>query len=246
MSILINESGKKFDYYVQALKNQFDGLGTLIKASTKEVFIMRREQTPMFKSIPLNKIMVGHFYLINYNYNGNKLYCPILSIDYRVSTNNKHNLYAINLDYLPFEYKSIFFNNFFNSFEGIFNNNKDVSNVFEEKSLPVNFELMFNMLKRNGGFEYSITAFDITKINECFLVSTNLLYLLINVHMREVNIALMKENMKNYENNIDKSKKMEKTIKSLEEMSETYDTDVKQYYKRLKQIENNYKLFENG
>ena len=64
--------------------------------------------------------------------------------------------------------------------------------------------------------------------------------------MRKVNIALMKENMKNYENNHERYIKLNDTIIELEKMSESYDTDVKEYYKRLKQIENNYKLFENG
>ena len=61
--------------------------------------------------------------------------------------------------------------------------------------------------------------------------------------MRTVNIALMKDNMKNYEDNHEKSIKLKDTITKLEEMKESYDNDVKGYYKRLKQIESNYKLF---
>lgn len=244
MSILIESNDKRFMNYVSALRGQFNkNLDLLVKESNKELFSMRRNQNDNFKSININKINTGRFYLINYNYNGNNVYCPIFSIDYRISTNNKHNLFAVNLDYLPFEYKSMFFNNIYNNYSSIFDNNSDSKNVIEEKSLPINFELMFNLLKNGGGYEYAITAFDINKINECFLISTNILYVLIHCHMRSVNIALMKETMKNYEQGDDKFSKLKETISELEKMSESYDTDMKQYYKRLKQIENNYKLF---
>ena len=63
--------------------------------------------------------------------------------------------------------------------------------------------------------------------------------------MRKINIALMKQNMENYQMDEIKSNKLKYTIEELEKMEEDYNDDVKQYYKRLKQLENNYKLFEN-
>lgn len=242
MSILIKSVDKRFEYYVDALRGQFGNLDDLIFASNKELFTMRNRQTDLFKSISIDKINIGRFHLINYNYNGSFLYAPILVIDYRV-VENKHILYAVNLDYLPFDYKSIYFNKIYNTYKSIFEGNSDVNNVLEEKSLPINFKVIFNSLKTSGGYEFAITAFDITKIKECFLVSTSLLYVLIHSHMRTVNIALMKDNMKKYEDNHDKAIKLKETIIKLEEMRESYDTDVKGYYKRLKQIESNYKLF---
>ena len=247
MSILIESINKKFDYYVEALRGQFgNSLDSLVDASNKELFSMRRSQTDYFRTVSHDKINIGRFYLINYNYNGNTVYCPILAIDYRVSENNKHNLYAVNLDYLPFDYKYAYFNSMYNSYNSIFEKNIDAKTVLEETPLPVNFGVIFNSLKSAGGYEFAITAFDINKITECSLVSTNVLYLLIHTHMRKVNIALMKENMKNYENNHDKVIKLKNTIIELEKITDSYDTDVKEYYKRLKQIESNYKLFQNG
>lgn len=38
---------------------------------------------------------------------------------------------------------------------------------------------------------------------------------------------------------------MKYSITEMEKMSESYDTDVAGYYKKLKQLESNYKLFEN-
>lgn len=242
MSILIEQNNKKFDYYVQSLRGQFNNLDLLVNESNKEIFSMRKNQNSLFKSINIDKLNIGKFYLINYNYNGNNIYCPILCIDYRV-VDNKHIMYALNLDYLPFDYKSIYFNNIYNKFSSIFEKNIDLKSVLEESSLPVNFKTIFESLKSSGGYEFAITAFDVKKINECFSVSTNLLYLLIHTHMRTVNIALMKDNMKRYENEHNKVIKLKETINKLEDMSMSYDTDIKDYYKRLKQIESNYKLF---
>lgn len=196
--IIIKEQGKKFINYVDQLKNTFGDLTSLIDETNIEIFRLRRNQTKEFKQINLNKIQIGRFYLISYNFNGNILYCPILSIDYRVS-GNKHILYAINLDYLPFQYKRLYFNKMYNTFEQIFNGNEDSDDVLLEDSLPLNFENVYNSLKDNGKFHYAISAFDITKIKECYLISTNLMYLTINMHMRKLNVALMKETMKNYE-----------------------------------------------
>lgn len=243
--ILLEEKGKVFSYYIDALRGQFGDMTSLVDACTKELFTMRSKQSQQFKRIPLNKIQIGRFYLINYNFNGSKLFCPIMSIDYRVS-NNKHILYAINLDYLPFDYKKIFFNKMSNNFEQMFSGNADTEDVLNEDSLPINFEGIYNALKDNGNFHYAISAFDILKIEECTMVSTNLLYILIHCHARKVNIALMKENMKNYENDKFIEDKLKYTIKELEDMEESFDTDVIGYYKKLKQLENNYKLFKNG
>lgn len=244
MSVIIATEGKSYEYYVEALYKQFGGnLGKLIFETNKEVFLERKNQTKWFKSLPLNKIKVGRFYLINYNYNGNKLYCPIFSIDYRVSDKNKHNLYAINLDFLPFTYKKLFFQKMYNVYNTIFKNNEDAPSVLEEQSIPVNFEIMYKLLETNGGFNFAVTAFDITKITECYIVSTNLMYLITNVHMRSVNIALMKENAKQYEEGFEPKVKLNKLINELDKMTETYDNDIKDYYKKLKSLENNYKLY---
>ena len=104
--MIINEPNKSFEYYVRALRGQFgNNLPKLIMETNKEIFLMRKNQTNWFMSIPHNKLQVGKFYLINYDFNGNKLYCPIFTIDYRIRESGKHVLYAINLDYLPFDYR---------------------------------------------------------------------------------------------------------------------------------------------
>lgn len=245
MSILIEEKGKTFQYYVTALRGQFgDNLASLIHESNKEIFLMRKHPTDWFIPVSLNKMLVGKFYLINYDFNGNKLYCPIFTIDYRVTNNNKHVMYAINLDYLPFDYKMIYFNKMRSLLSYTFDNNADAKNFNEEKVIKVNFETIYKSLEKNGGYNFAISAFDITKIKECFGVSTNLMYLIIHVHMRPVNVALMKEQMKKYDQMSDEKKQLQKLVDSLDDITETYEQDIQEYYKKLRNIENNYKLFD--
>jgi len=245
MGALINENGRSYEYYVRALRGQYrNDLKSLVFECNKEVFYARKKQTDWFKSLPLNKLQTGRFYLINYYYNGNKVFCPIFAIDYRVSEYNKHNLYAVNLDYLPFEYKKMYFNNLYYAAKGIFEANANVPDVMKEKKIPVNFEQIYKSLETGGGFNFAITAFDIQKITECYIVSTNLMYLITNVHMRPVNVALMKERAQQFDEGTEPRLKLESLLEEMENMEETYDTDVKDYYKKLRQLENHYKLFD--
>ena len=245
MGALIEEEGKRYQYYVEALYTQYNkDLKTLIFECNKEVFKSRKEQTDWFQSISKNNIQTGRFYLINYNYNGNKVFCPIFAIDYRVSEHNKHNLFAINLDYLPFEFKIKYFNNIDNIATDIFDFNADVGDVTKEKNIPVNFEKIYKSLEASGGYNYAITAFDINKILEIYIISTNLMYLITNVHMRPVNVALMKELSQSYDDGLESKIKLDKLINELDGMDEIHKTDVKKYYKRLKQLESNYKIFD--
>jgi len=245
MAAIIQEKGKRYEYYVQALRGQFGGdLATLVFECNKEVFLARKEPKPWFMPLPLSKIQTGRFYLINYYYNGNKVFCPIFAIDYRVSEKNKHNLFAINLDYLPFDYKMLYFNLLYDAALDIFEANANVDDVMKESKIPVKFETIYKSLENNGGYNFAITAFDINKITECYIVSTNLMYLITNVHMRPVNVALMKELAQQYDEGLEPKIRLDKLVNELDNMTESYDTDIKEYYKKLKNMENNYKLFD--
>ena len=217
---LINEPGHPFDYYVRALRGQFgNDLGLLIQASNREVFQLRKVPTVWFMNIAHNKLQIGKFYIVCYNFNGNQLYCPIFSIDYRVKESGKHVLYAINLDYLPFDYKMLYFNQLNLIYEQLFASNGDSPDFMQETPLPVNFEQIYNTLKNNGGYNFAISAFDITKITEIFGVSTNLMYLIIHVHMRTINVELMKGLMEKYEKGTEERDQHEKLVGELSEMT---------------------------
>ena len=243
--MIINEPNKSFEYYVRALREQFgNDLPKLIMETNKEIFLMRKNQTDWFMSVAHNKLQVGKFYLILYDYNQNLIYCPIFTIDYRVRESGKHVLYAINLDYLPFDYKMLYFNKTNNIYENIFTRNGDAKNFMSELPIPTNFEQIYKSLQTNGGYNYAISAFDITKLTEIYGVSTNLMYLMIHVHMRPLNVALMKELSEQYEKGEEKREKLEHLINELSDMAETYEEDVQVYYKKLRNLENNYKLFD--
>ena len=109
------------------------------------------------------------FALWGNNYNGNKLWCPIFVIDDRYSTElQKRIIYAMNLDYLPYRYKIVFFDKLFKMFSKEIERNKvnndNGNTVNEEVPMKVNFESVYKALKSNGNFNYCITAFDYTKI----------------------------------------------------------------------------------
>jgi hypothetical protein len=244
--IIAKEQGKKFQYYVEALRGQFgNDLNSLVFETNKEVFRMRNKQTDSFMSVPIQNLQVGKFYLILYNFNGNKLYCPIFVIDYRVTDNNKHVIYAMNLDYLPFNYKLMYFSKMYELTYEIFKYNEDAPNFMAEQPIKVDFETIYKTLEQNGGYNYSISAFDVLKIKECFGISTNLMYITLHIQMRQININLMKELSKKYENGSEESERLNKIVEKLEGYVVDYEKDVKDYYKDMKNIEANYKLFKN-
>lgn len=246
MSSIIQQRGSEYSNYMTALLGQYKGnLPLLIDDCNKELFLARRTQTDnWFKAIPIKKIEIGKFYLLNYNFNENKLYVPLFTIDYRVR-DNKHIIYAINLDTLPFSYKQIFFQQIYNKGKQIFEKNGDANSVLEENKITVNFEGMYNALKSNGNMNYSISAYDLNKITEVFAVSTNMMHVITNCHMRKVNIALMRQQADTYDKGSELNEKLEMLVNELEQMVEDFDTDVIDYYKKLKSLENNYKLFDN-
>lgn len=243
--ILNLERNKTFEYYVKALRGKFNNnINDLVFECNKAVFSLRKTPNDKFKPILLNKLQIGRFYLINYDFNGSCLYCPVMSIDYRVK-NNKHIMYVLNLDYLPFEYKIIYFNKLFNIYKALFDDNVDEMDVMNESTLNLNFEGVYNTLAGNGGFNYAISALDVTKIKECFIVSTDYLYMLIHLHMKPVNTALLKAKMAQYDKGSEIREHIEKLINEMEDAKLSFDNDVKDFYKKLRAIENNYKLFEN-
>lgn len=251
MSSIIQERGADYSNYMKGLLGQYNGnLGQLIFDCNKELFQSRKTPTKWFKPIVIKKIEVGKFYLVNYNFIddnsgkvSNKLYAPIFTIDYRVS-NNKHIIYAINLDYLSFSFKNVLFQMFRDNGKQIFEKNDAAESVSDEQKIPINFESMYNILKRNGSMNYAISAFDLNKINEVFVVSTSMMHVITNCHMRPVNVALMKELMSKYEKGDELHMSLEKLINELVAMTEEYDNDVVGYYKKLKSLESNYKLFD--
>ena len=230
---------------IQALMGQYgDNLAKLAYDSTQRIFYLRKTQNNELRTIAPTNLKIGNFYLIKYNYNGNKIFCPIFTLEYKV-IKNKNILYAVNLDYLPYKYKVSFFSTMLDFYKDTLDENMDIANVLDEHSLNnINFELIYKMLKGNGGYEYAVTAFDILKIEELSKVSTNILHHFLFLDTRMVNSANMKQLLTNSTDD-ELTEKIREIVKKYDSITLTYDNDTKYFYKRLRTFENNYKLTEN-
>ena len=235
----------RFSERARALIGQYnDDIVLLREDSTTELFTKAfRKPTSQIKPTNIKKLRKGAFFIIKYNYNGNKLWCPIMSIEYKV-IKNKNILYAINFDYLPYEYKIFFVNLLEKGNNKIFDKNVDIDDVLEEKTIPsTNFENVYKLLKNNGGKEYSITAFDILKIEKVYAVSTTILHRFIFLSTKYINGRLMLEKLKEVDD-IELKEKMEDKIRRYEELDKIYEEDVDRYYRSLKNFEQNLKLYD--
>ena len=99
----------EFIKYIRPFIGQYSSLINIVRESTDEIMNLRKTNSTLFKEINTGKILQGNqvpikFYLIRYYYNGNQVWCPVMSLAYKV-INNKNILYILNLQYLPFKYK---------------------------------------------------------------------------------------------------------------------------------------------
>ncbi len=251
-----NIMAETFASYCSALMGQYnDNMKRLVEESTDMIFNLVLKN-PNLQVCYSSEIVKGKFYVIQYNYNGNKLWCPIFVIDDRYSTElQKRILYAMNLDYLPYRYKIAFFDKLFKMFskeiERNKKNNDEGNSVKGEVPLKVNFESVYRTLKANGDFNYCITAFDYTKIvgldkgePRIYGISTTILPRLIFIDTKIINKRVMMDMLK--ETDIEKEKiKLRKILDAYEKTAFDYENDVKEYYEQLKLLENHYKLYGN-
>lgn len=247
-----------FGLYCSRLIGQYnDNIKRLVEESTEMIFELAiKKPNLQVRKTKRNQIERGRFYLIKYNYNGNKLWCPIFVIDDRFSAElQKRIIYAINLNYLPFRYKIAYFDKLFKMFSNIIEKNKlnndNGNSVNEEFSLKVNFESIYNSLKNNGGFNYAITAYDYTKIDGLekddaliYGISTTILHRFIFVDAKIINKNLMMDYMKDSEREKEKEI-LQEILLAYDKTLLEFEDDVKEYYQRLRLIENHYKFYEN-
>jgi hypothetical protein len=234
-----------------------DNMKILVEESTKTIFeLALKKPNLQIKRTIRNQISIGKFYLIKYNYNGNKLWCPIFVIDDRYSPElQKRIIYAVNLSYLPFKYKILYFDKLFKTFsteieKNRLNNDGDGS-VNDEIPLKINFESVYKSLKNNGEFNYAITAFDYTKIDGMdkgegmiYTISTTILYRFIFIDVKMINGKIMMDYLKESEREREKEIIKEILI-AYDKNLQDFDNDTKEYYQKLRLIENHYKFYEN-
>jgi len=248
---------ESFSSYCQKLIGEYNGnMKRLVTESTDLIFSLIKNPNLEVKRSIKGGIYVGKFYLIRYNYNGNKLWCPVFVIDDRYNAGiQKRIIYAINFDYLPFRYKIVYLDKLFNMFQSIIikniKNNDNDNDVNKEIPLKVNFESIYRSLKNNGDFNFCITGFDYSKIvgvdkgePEIYGISINIVPRFIFLNTKQVNKNIMIKALKNTD--IEKEKeKLSIILELYEKTVQDFDNDVKEYYQKLRLIENHYKLYDN-
>jgi len=248
---------ESFSSYCQKLIGEYNGnMKRLVTESTDLIFSLIKNPNLEVKRSIKGGIYVGKFYLIRYNYNGNKLWCPVFVIDDRYNAEiQKRIIYAINFDYLPFRYKIVYLDKLFNMFQSIIikniKNNDNDNDVNKEIPLKVNFESIYRSLKNNGDFNFCITGFDYSKIvgvdkgePEIYGISINIVPRFIFLNTKQVNKNIMIKALKNTD--IEKEKeKLSIILELYEKTVQDFDNDVKEYYQKLRLIENHYKLYDN-
>jgi len=249
-----------------------------IYESTDIIFDLIKKNNHEVMFTKSNKLMKGKFYLMKYEYikdkyfedkyitgfNKNvpslKIWCPVFILELkesdkvvqRLNKNKKNIMFAINLDYLPFRYRILFFDILFNSNFELIEKNKDLhfrgENVLNEYPLEVSSEKVYNLLKNNGGYEYSLTAYDPDKIENFIYGNPQLYSISTTIAQRFMFIDCKLKNKKNIietlkESEIEKERdKIKSVLKSLDELLTDLESNEKVLYKKLRQLENYFEI----
>lgn len=249
-----------FTEELRALFGQYkQNIGVIRKESTIEIFnYITKNPNKQVRSTTLGNVQIGKFYVIKYNYNGNRLWCPILTIppvkntnesgilDRQLKVNNtKKIIYAINFDYLPLLYKANLIDAIINTNQDRYDKNEDkISNgdsVKDEFNFNVNW--IYQYLKTNGNKNYAITAYDISKIEHIYQISSTILQRFAFLDTYKINNNLMYDTLNNIVNEKLKVNFTSK-IKTYEDILKMYESDVENFFTTLRNFEKNLKLID--
>jgi len=231
------------NYLYGSLGLESGSMQKFIYDKTNKLFELKR--SPNFteiENVSLNRVIPNHFYLIRYNYNGNKIWCPILALDYKVH-NNKNILYAINLEYLPPRYKIKYFNLLFSKISTQLEKISEANKLVEERTLPLSFEYIYKTLKSNGNMNYALTAYDYEKIVDSYLISIKIAPEIIMCDPKRYNSKSMKELFINLPSSDEKSH-LKEIIEEFDELVDKYQEDSIGYHKQVANFEKSLKLIK--
>jgi len=250
---------------------------TCVYDSTDIIFNLKDNNNHELMSTKPNKLITGKFYLMKYEYIKDKyfeekymnqknvpslkIWCPVFVLGFKESDkvvqrymkNKKLIMYAINLDYLPYRYRILFFDMVFNMNFDRIEKNKDLhfvkkDNVLNEWPLKVSALKLYNLLKNNGGFEYSLTAYDPDKIDkftygmpELYSISTTIAQRLMFLDCKLINKKNIIETLKESETTQEREK-LKSILDALENILNTLDKEEKELYKKLRQLENYFEI----
>jgi hypothetical protein len=223
-------------------------LPAMIKESTDIIFdlVKNPNKTDLYFTKKITELKWGKFYLIKYNFNGNKLWCPIFIIPPPINEQYHPSVaYAINIGLIPYKQRIELFNFIYSKFKPIVDYNDSVDNILKEKNLKeITFEAVYRIMQSMaGGVQFSITGFNMMKIEEIYIVSTKIIHRFVMVDVNKAN----RYEMKSLYDKMDKSPKRDRLSEILDAYSkilEEYREDNIEFYKKLKSLESNFKLFE--
>lgn len=113
------------------------------------------------KSQPISKMSDGYFYFITYKDESNWMqYSPIFFCDWK-RFDDKIIGYAVNFNFIPFEYRVALFDNLINDL------------YTEEQFTGISFESMYKELLKIG-YEYALVEYDLSRIQTCYRISINI------------------------------------------------------------------------
>jgi len=251
----------KFSEEVSALLGQYkNNIRVIRNDSTLELFTyILKNPNSQVRPANLRQVQTGKFYIIKYNYNGNKLWCPILTIppvpnknengilDRQLKiVNNKNLLYAVNFDYLPLAYKTMLIDTIIKNNIDRYTKNENKISMGDTVSDEFNFNVnwIYEFLKHNGSKNYAITAYDISKIDSVFEISSTILHRFVFLDTYYINNRLMYDTLNSIQTESLRGEFSNK-IRMFEEILKIYETDVESFYTSLRSFEKNLKLIDN-
>lgn len=239
---------KKFESYIYGIIGLNGNLSNMIVNLTNKLIELKRAPNiTEIAEIDPDKLVPGRFYLIQYNYNGNFIWCPILALDYKVVKNN-HILYAVNLEYLPPKFKITMFDNIFRATNALLEKISNKKTVLEEEPMNfINFEFIYSFLKKYK-MNWCITAYTIKKfsgeykIKKAYVCSLKIAPEIIMSDFKRYNASNMIELQKSLPEK--DSMKLSEIIEEYKKIIESYQEDSIEYHKKVAQFEKKFKLFE--
>jgi len=190
-----------------------------------------------------NKIVeyIPKFMLIQYNYNGNKLWVPILALGFK-NQNNIPYLFAINLEYLAPRYKILLFDKIFRVYQrelGIIAEKEFVKNEITIKDFK--YDAFLKILSKDG-MDYALRApFKINKIVQSYIISVKIIPNILFADMKRYNSGNMKDLYEKISG--EEQINLGEIIKQYDKLIENYQEDSLQYHKDVALFREKLKLF---
>ena len=143
--------------------------------------------TKKFMKLSLQHLKIGSFYFVRYDMTkinkSSKMeqLVPLMVVDYKEKIDSKV-VWILNLNFLTMKTKELFFTNFLDRYDKVFETNSNKTDWLSEQPIPnVSYDKMYSELLRYG-VEYSLREMRVELFNEIYSVSTDEVEKLISVN----------------------------------------------------------------